>query len=94
MEPRRHSRSPPKILVPHAPGSASVSLLPPSETQKIESWADNIEETVNPNEIAVEPPKENTQDETRIGRRRRLATEDSDSDDEQIASAGRTQSRP
>lgn len=92
MEPRRPSSSPSKTLALHAPGSctsaASASLLPPSETQKIESWADNIEETVNPNEIAVEPPKENTQDETRIGRRRRLATEDSDSDDEQIVSAG------
>src|ERR1700722_565380 len=91
MEPRRHSRSPPETLVPRAPGSCasatSASLLPPTETRKIESWADNIEETVNPNEIAVEPPKEITQDETRIGRRRRLATEDSDSDDEQVASA-------
>jgi hypothetical protein len=97
MEPRRHSRSPSKTLVPRAPGScvsaASTSLLPPSETQKIESWADNIEETVNPNEIAVEPPKDNAQDEAWIGRRRRLATEDSDSnsdsdsDDEQIAPA-------
>jgi hypothetical protein len=92
MEPRRRSRSPSKILIPHAPGSCtsatSASLLPPTETRKIESWADNIEETVNPNEIAVEPPKEITQDETRIGRRRRLATEDSDSDDEQVAPTG------
>ena len=72
---------------PHAPGSCttrSVCLfLLLSETQKIESWADNIEEKEAPIKIAVEPPKETTQDETRIGRATKitLATEDSDSDE-------------
>jgi hypothetical protein len=90
MEPRRSSRSPSKIssaLHTRTSSASAVpaSLLPPTETRKIESWAENIDEAVNPNEIAVEPPKEITQDETRIGRQRRVATTDSDSDDEQVA---------
>jgi hypothetical protein len=86
MEPRRSSGSPSKISsalhgrTSSTTSAAPASLLPPTETRKIESWAENIDEDVNPNEIVVEPPKELTQDETRIGRQRRVASADSDSD--------------
>jgi hypothetical protein len=84
MEPRRSSKSPSKMLSAlhgrTSTSAAPASLLPPTETRKIESWAESIDEDVNPNEIVVEPPKELTQDETRIGRQRRVANSDSDSD--------------
>lgn len=90
MEPRRPHKSTSKISAAANVYNASTvttpaSLLPPTETRKIESWAENIKEVVNPNEIPVELPKELTQGETKIGRQRRLASVDSDSEDESVA---------
>jgi hypothetical protein len=89
MEPRRPSVSPSKITSAlHTPtpsaGGTVASLLPPIETRQIESWAESIDATLNPNEIAVEPPKDLTQDATRIGRQRRVAAAESESDDGQV----------
>jgi hypothetical protein len=93
MEPRRPYRSTSKIspaanVYNTLTGARAASLLPPTETRKIKSWAEDIKEAVNPNDIPVEPPKELTQGETKIGRQRRLASVDSDSEDEPEVASG------
>lgn len=93
MEPRRLYRSTSKIS-PAAnvgntlTGATAASLLPPTETRKIKSWAEDIKEAVNPDDIPVEPPKELTQGETKIGRQRRLASSDSEDEDEPVVTSG------